>query len=266
MSEQDKKKQLAKWVDAHVDGLLKPEQQAQFDRALKSNAYLRGEVVKQQRIDDSLQRQFAAPSPEEVLRRALGDNHVAAVKPSRPRKRWAPAMKYAAIAAAFVLLVGGGSWIWLTLGGDEVVVPQPSRDLVAVYQETVDQGFNPNWVCKTDRQFFLTLYNRFGQGLLLASTMPPDIKAIGWSYGLAITPKTAYLLVDVKGHRSIVFIDEAKYDGPRQPPAEGKLHFHHRRIGDLILYEVTDLEQPGILEYFYEKELPEEWESGVMGR
>lgn len=265
MSEQDKKKQLAKWVDAHVDGLLKPEQQAQFDRALKSNAYLRAEIEKQKRIDDSLKRQFAAPSAEEVLQRAFGDNNLPTGKPSRRRKSWAPAMKYSAIAAAVALIVGGGSWVWLTLGGG-AVTPQPSRDLVAVFHETVDQGFKPNWVCKTDKQFFLTLYNRFGQGLLLASTMPPDIKALGWSYGLAITPKTAYLLADVKGHKSIVFIDEAGYERDWQLPADCKLHLHQRKIGDLILYEVTDLEEPGILEYFYEKELPEEWESGVMGQ
>jgi len=283
MSEQDKKKQIAKWVNAHVDGLLTPEQQKQFDRALSSNAYLRSEVAKQARIDEALKRRFAAPSADEVLRRALGENQSAepakktpkAPKaPKAPRREWSPVAKYASIAAAVLLMVGGGSWWWLyqpDIGGQTQVArssdsppsgPQ-SRDLKGVYDETIASGFTPKWVCKTDKQFFLTTYNRFGRGLLLAA-LPPDIKALGWSYGVAISPKTAYLLADVRGHKTIVFIDDAAYDGKQRPPTDCNLHMHYRRIDDLILYEISDLDQPAVLEYFYSKDIPEEWKSSAL--
>ncbi|OWY70720.1 hypothetical protein B7486_14030 [cyanobacterium TDX16] len=282
MSEQDKKKQIAKWVNAHADGLLTPEQQAQFDRALASNAYLRNEVAKQARIDEALKRQFAAPSADEVLRRALGEEKAAPQEkkakkpktPKAPRRDWSPIAKYASLAAAVLLMVGGGWWFWLyqpDIGGQTMVArssdappsgPQ-SRDLKGVYDETVASGFTPKWVCKTDKQFFLTTYNRFGRGLLLAA-LPPDIKALGWSYGLAISPKTAYLLADVRGHKTIVFIDDAAYDGKQRPPTDCALYMHYRRIDDLILYEISDLDQPAVLEYFYSKDIPEEWKSSAL--
>ena len=280
MSEQDKKKQIAKWVNAHADGLLTPEQQAQFDRALATNAYLRNEVAKQARIDESLKRRFAAPSADEVLRRALGENQTAAPAkkakkaPKAPRRDWSPMAKYASLAAAVLLMAGAGSWYWLyqpDIGGQTPVarssgappVGPQSRDLKGVYDETVASGFTPKWVCKTDKQFFLTTYNRFGRGLLLAG-LPPDIKALGWSYGVAISPKTAYLLADVRGHKVVVFIDEATYDGKQRSPADCSLYMHYRRIDDLILYEISDLDQPAMLEYFYSKDIPEEWKSSVL--
>lgn len=279
MSEQDKKKQIAKWVNAHADGLLTPEQQEQFDRALASNAYLRNEVAKQARIDEALKRRFAAPSADDVLRRALGEEKAAppakkSKKPKAPRRDWSPIAKYASLAAAVLLLVGAGSWYWLyqpDIGGQTQVArssgsppagPQ-SRDLKGVYDETVASGFTPKWVCKTDKQFFLTTYNRFGRGLLLAA-MPPDIKALGWSYGLAISPKSAYLLANVRGHKVVVFIDEAAYDGKQRPPTDCTLYMHYRRIDDLILYEISDLDQPAVLEYFYSKDIPEEWKSSAL--
>lgn len=267
MSEQDKKKQLAKWVDAHVDGLLKPDQQEKFDRALKSNAQLRDEVATQARIDESLKRQFAAPSAEEIIQRALGEkgSWAASNKGSR-RQWWTPAVKYASIAAAFLIIAGGGAWYWFEFAGGSSQVTHSgtgSRELLAVFEESVAAGFKPKWVCKTDKQFFLTTYNRFGHGLLLTA-MPPDIKVLGWSYSTALSPKTAYLLADVRGHQTMVFIDAIGHECAKLPPDGSAMHVYHRTIGDLNLFEMTDLDKPALLEHFYEKQLPDEWEDSVM--
>ncbi|RIK61764.1 MAG: hypothetical protein DCC65_18470 [Planctomycetota bacterium] len=269
--EQDKRRaQRERWINAHLDGLLKPDQQEQFRRALSSSKSLRDELETQSRIDESLRRSFAPPSAEDILARATGAKPAAATPPQKARRRfWTPAVKYTAIAAALLLLAGGGWWTWLSMqdaGAPTLqIVKKPeatSRSLYEVFADTVRQGFKPVWVCENDKQFFQTTYERFGHGLMLAATLPKDHKALGWSYGISISPTSAYLLCEANGRRSIVFIDKLERDKVARIDTQGDLSLHRREIGEMVLYEVTESSRPQMLEYFYEKdpgEVPDDW-------
>lgn len=269
--EQDKKnQQRERWISAHLDGLLKPDQQEQFNRALASSKSLRDEVERQRQIDDSLRRQFEPPSAEKILARVSGKKPESReLAPKASRKFWSPAVKYTAIAASLMLVAGGGWWTWVSMQVSDAptlqIAKKPeetSRSLFVVFADTVKQGFKPLWVCETDKQFFQTTYERFGHGLMLAATMPKDHKALGWSYGISISPTSAYLLCDVKGRKIIVFIDKADRDKGQPVTKEGDLRLHHREIGEMVLYEVSDSSRPQMLDYFYEKdatEVPADW-------
>lgn len=277
--EQDKKAQRARWINAHADGMLTPDQQAQFDRALAASKSLRDEVELQARISRTLKRQFEPPTADQILKRAASRQPAAKVKPdtspaaaagSRPARRfWTPAVKVTVIAASLAILAGGGWYGWLLMqestGPTLQIARRPeatNRALHEVFADTIRQGFKPVWVCEDDKQFFQTTYQRFGHGLMLAATLPKSHQALGWSYGLSISPTSAYLLCTVDGKKAIVFIDKADRDSGQTLPEGSELWLHRRKIGEMVLYEVSELDTPQMLEHFYEKdpdEVPDDW-------
>ncbi len=268
---QDKHQSQQRWINAHLDGLLTPEQQASFDRALASSASLREALSLSQRIKESLVRQFDPPDVEQILARvvegASPDDEITAFE--SPKRFWTRPMKLTAVAAGLVLVLIGGAWMWLHLqtgaGPSRPVAERPvppQRMLAEVYEDEVEKGFKPAWLCDNDMDFFLTTYNRFGRGLLLTA-LPPDIKAMGWTYGLSISTRTAYLLAEVRGEPVIVFIDRVAADPGQAPPDCSLLRYHRRQIGMLVLYEVSPSDKPLLLDYFYDRDLPDEWKEAA---
>ena len=69
-----------------------------------------------------------------------------------------------------------------------------------------------------------------------------------------------YALARVDGQPVVVFVDRAERDpSTLQEPTEG-LHLFRRPLGGLVLYELTPLEYPALLEQFF---LPSDGGGGV---
>ncbi len=218
-------------------------------------------------IDDAIRRQFEPPTGDAVLARVLAA--ASAADSGGTSLRIAPLRRRAlpwAIAAAVGLVVMAGSWRLVRPAispPDRGSVPSSilSGTLEQVYGQAVASGFRPAWKCKTDKQFAMTTYSRFGTGLLLAEH-EPALQPMGWSYCDSISRHTAMLLLSVNGRNVIVYIDRAEHDPGQKLPSDPRLKLFRKEIGPLVLYELSPLDRANVLDLFYRKEIPKDWLSG----
>lgn len=249
-------------IERHLDQQLQGEEQARFQQMIQDDEQLGAQLALQKRIDSAVQQMF---EPGEAEARVLGRMKASILEASAERTEPATARRSAVrrplrsrLAIAAVLALGAvGVWSiyhqvrdMLPTRPRDPYAPQPWRSLETVYRDTVKAGFEPDWVCRTDEVFAETLQARFGQPLLLAQSTP-DVAAMGWSYCNNISPKTIYLLARVRGEPVIVLIDRADQDKGQEPPRRKGLYIFRRQIGQLVLYELTPLSSPGLLDSFY---------------
>ena len=210
------------------------------------------------RIEQSLDRLFHPPEMPAALRDQLQSRVVSVVEDSpRPIRKRSPGY-----SAAVVVLAIGLSGIAVRLWIDALSGPakdssseyaaayhQPGevKPLVAVYAETVDAGFRPGWLCEDDREFAQTFDRRHGQPLLLRD-LPEGSRMLGLAYYGGLTPRTTSLLCEVDSQPVMVFIDNSSADAetPLTEPTD-QLNIFSRSMGDLMLFEVTPLDESRVL-------------------
>ncbi len=255
-------------VARYVDGLLSGAERADFERALETDGDLRRELEVQERLDQSLRRVMpytpreirfdldaaaeAAPAPPD-LRLVPADSPV-----EKTRERASPMsvpwrrLRWYAAAAA-VLLVAAVSVNILTRERVPVVPPEQ------VYARLVEGGFKPEFVCTTDEEFAKAVRERLGQALVARAA--DNLALIGWAYnrqyeGRLISFQTLVLMVRVDEVPVLVLMDRAREDRSVSVPKESGLRVFRRRIGDLVCYEVTPREKPGVLDLLYDPDRP----------
>ena len=118
-----------------------------------------------------------------------------------------------------------------------------------MYKEELRTGFEPDWVCEDDAEFARAFVEHFQVPLLLSS-LPGDVEALGLAYAHVLSSETIYLLARVEDDPVLVFVDrmEARGGRPLESPAE--LHLFSKRLGDLILYELTPRQEARLLDAF----------------
>jgi hypothetical protein len=224
-------------VDAYVDGALSVVEREAIEREMQSDRALAEEVRLQQWIDRELAGMFAY-EPAEVA--------PPAPIPIAGRRAW-----WAALAvAAVVVLAGVAAWLALGRGG------KPSRPERlfgpdAVYARMEARNFEPTFVCKDNAEFAAAVQKRLGSPLVIDDD--PGVKVLGWAYsaefpGRIIGEKTMILMCRLAEAHSVVLMDEARADRPLSLPAGSNLHLFRRQIGALVLYEVTPLDSPRVLD------------------
>jgi len=233
-------------LSAYSDDTLDEAQRAAFEQDLKMHPDLKHDVEAQKQIDTSLKRCCAAPDIDALLERARRKQGHATGHGDRLRQIGRLAAMVV-IGAAAVLAV---KWVMTpsrpAYQGTSYVV----LGLEPAYQQLVDDGFAPQWRCETDEEFAQTFGDRLGQPLVL-DNLPTTVAALGLSYVPAVSSDTIALLATVNEQPVIVFVDHTRaVDG--QPPSliGSGLNLFERRIGDLVLYEVTHLESPALLSRF----------------
>lgn len=159
--------------------------------------------------------------------------------------RW----RWAAMAAAVLLVAGAGSYWWFVIGGTA-----PYRWPAEIYQNQVVRGYEPQWACTTDAEFEQAVRTRFDEPALLPLATA-GVQIVGWAYGTPVlSNKTAALLTRVEGREVIVLIDRAERDANlrRAGSAAGYEHLNlfKRRLGGLVLYEVTPLDSARVIPAF----------------
>ncbi len=235
-------------LEAYLDGLLEGPDREAFERRIDEQPDLQA-AVRQHRAVDSALKRVIGPPPVARLDPA-GDGAGPARTPATGG--WRLAVKRLAVAAA---LAGGvfGTWqIYSVLRPDSGgYQPMAWRTLETVYRDEIKSGFEPSWVCENDEEFGDSFSKSHGQRLLLAQ-LPDRVSALGLAYCNSITLKTTYLLATVEDEPVIVFVDRRDRDAGQTLSPGSDLNLYSRHVGSLVLYELSPLDQPRLLDHFYD--------------
>jgi hypothetical protein len=269
-------------LDAYLDGLLSPAEREKFARRLATDLSLRAELELQRKIDRELRRQFQPPpvpsldvahSAAETSLEALqanGKHHRLPDPPAAdvsqlkspagigPRKGPWP-LKSSPLATASLILVATLAWIlvfWNLRPGAPHRVVFKERPLAEVYQETIAYGFEPYYVCEEEERFRSTFYYRHGAALKLGE-LPPGREMVGLSYPPSISRHSTAMLARVDGEEVMVFVDKLSRDRPIEPPPpESGLRMFRRELQGLVMYEVTPLDEPRMMDFLLPADPP----------
>ena len=236
--------------ESYLDGTLPVDQHTAFEARVASENGLRAEVDLQRAIDASITRLFthdngvALPVPSDQAPAHRGRRSILARLGSR--------QGVLAIAAAIALLAAAGWYTGVLDRGGLLVSGTPSGLIAAddLYGREKSAGFVPDWKCEDDAQFAAVTNDRFGQPLLVKPD--PRIEVAGWTYrGPVLSDNTAVLLAKVDGRDVMVAVDDKKNDRRLRVKPQTGLHVFSKRIGRLVLYEITPRDEPGVLPLFY---------------
>lgn len=244
-------------LDAFLDGTLPPREHARMLRRLAAEPRLRAERERQASLDASLTRLFSPPAPLTPPAEESPSPPRRAAPRTAPRQR--QRLRLAAMAAIIVIGFGYAGWTLTDFvlsnsifGTQAPYAPRASQDpttFVAAYHAIVGGGFQPDWVCQTDAQFADAFRRQLGQPMLFHPD-PPAVVMTGLSYRWVLSPNTLVFLGTVRGTQALVFADRAERDQSYTLPADSGLHLFRKQIGALVLYELTPLNEPVLLNHF----------------
>lgn len=224
--------ELAGSLDAYLDGRLNPAQAAALAASAERDPALKREWRLQHRVDDSIRRAFAVPP-------AIAPGASIPLRAAADKGTRATRFRALALAAAVALGVGG---YWAFVGspaGDGGRIDAP-----AAYQSALDVGFQPAWVCDNDQEFAAYTKDRFGTPWTVAPA--PGLVLVGWRYSSNVLgPEASMLLATQDQAKIVVLADRAEHARALKGTAD--LRVHSRTLGDVVLYEISPLDQPAII-------------------
>lgn len=252
-----------------------------------------------QLLSESLANSFALPDSDAVADRILAsilrddapvadtldNNEIASSKvlnpvseatdsPRRTIRRWSvPVRRVVAVAAVMLGLVGSWMiWNYFNNPASKTIDPyqQPHRTSAQIYASAATDS-EPFWVCKDQRQFMTTFWQRLGYGAKLKSSLPDGAVALGLSYADSISENSILLGGTYRDTEPVVVIidrldadDASDTTGPKYEkpdPATG-LKIYRREAPPLVFYEISKLDHPVLLESIEPAEMPDEWIPG----
>ncbi len=271
----------ADWLDLYIDGLLDDAGRQAFEAELARNADLRAQLALQGRIDSGLKAgcairpdldiSFGSPARAEAPETRSGPASASAIPapaqagsvPARARSESLARLKWYVGVAAVLML---GALVFRQYVG----VPSEVKyiDPESLYTRLELGGFEPEFVCKDDAEFVAAVVKRLGSGLLV--TPASGLTVLGWAYGKdyegrIIGPDTLVLMVKVSDpaegpgtpgrppgsgpHHVLVLMDRTSSDRALPTRCEKTgLRLFRREVGPLVLYEVTPLNAPSVLD------------------
>ena len=236
-------------LEAYLDGSMPPDELAEFERLLTTDAEAALEVELQRQIDARLRKSFRVPELssaqiEQVLSDRDQPSVLSGLSSSRHTRRFL-LVAVGGLAATIACILF--AWQW-----SHRIDLEPyfrARPLVEIYREMVNQGFRPYYFCEDEDRFRFTFEKRQNVPLRLAE-MPAERRMIGLSYSGGLSRNTTAMLCYVGQTPVVVFIDRREEDIPMAANnPDTNLRVFRKRIGDLVLYEVTPLETANIMDY-----------------
>ena len=209
------------------------------------------ELQLQEKIDASLARTFLSTPAEESVHREKMETLISNSKLNERPNVAAPkvATLIWALAASVLLLIGFAIWLSNQGPSDPDYV---RRQLATLYEDTVDRGFKPYYVCDDPDRFAAEFEKRQGVPLRLGK-MPEHKQMVGISYIGGVSRKTTSMLGSVNGKPVLVFVDNLSDDDEQMRSQVGKHDGYHvsRATKDgLVFYEISEYEDAQLIEYF----------------
>ncbi len=234
-------------IDSYLDGAMSGAERSAFETRAQSDETLARELSLQRAADDSLRRQFKPPAApiglpgraEGPAGRIDGTSGGALESAGRPRRRKVSTPLAAAALILLAVIVG-----YFTLNGSPF---GPSHSSAAeVYKRVVDGGFKPEWVCEGPEQFAQYTKDRFGRPWHIDQEQGTTL--VGWRYSAdLLSPDESLLLATRDGQKIVVVADSAA--NARRVRAGDGLRVHERETGGLVMYEISPLDQPVIINH-----------------
>jgi hypothetical protein len=233
-------------VDAYLAGELRGEALASFEWRLRTDEVLAAEVAAQRRLGQALRGAFAEPGAQVfTVPDPVPDTSGVVAGRIGPSRRWY------GVAAAAIMVIGAGVAAYAMLGrGDKRLIPG-EQTAAEVYAAVLKGGFKPPVVCPNEPALFAELVkNRLGVDLFPDFARGVGVALTGWGYsnhwGTPLGPGTLVLLAERGEAKIIVIMDRLKSDRMVAPPKAGARMFR-KVAGDLVLYEITPLDEPIVL-------------------
>lgn len=243
-------------IERYLDGSLSVEEATAFERALAGDAAMRDELRCAREVEASLRRTFTPP--KQGLTPYLVEQ--------RPIVGWFTRHgQWLGVAALIVLTLTLALYfspMFRSAAPPPFPQPGPSTATESLYRSLSRGGWNPSWTCGNDNEFAQSVVDQLGAPLLVRDDDAPDMVLVGWlylPYGMdpIITDKTMTLMVTHDEAHIMVMIDRAENteNRPTVMP-DSDLRIFEQRVGDLIAYEITPLEEPVVLPRMF---IPESW-------
>lgn len=225
-------------IDAYLAGELDAAAGAAVEQRAGADPAFRAELESQRALQQQLRAVFEPP--------AMGLSDVPGSTPAvvgrlGPRRWWI------GVAAAAAVVALGVTGYLMTRSEDLSGVRTPDQ----VYATIVRRGFKPAIVCPNDPAEFARLVKgRLGVALTPMLAADSGIALTGWGYqsdwGTPLGPGTMMLLAKKGDAKIVVFIDRVKNDRTMPEPGGGK-HLYRKTTGELVLYEISPLNEPIVL-------------------
>jgi hypothetical protein len=236
-------------VAAYADDALPPDERARFESELASNSALREELELQATLDASLNRLFEYSEAETQAQGPAGDlplvapaTPVAGRAAIPPQARRSPFLRYFALAASLLIVAAAG---WYFVRPDPHLIP-PEQ----VWTNIQNVNFVPSWKCENEKVFRDYLNVKLGESFAIDES--ESLKVVGWGYGVdykfyPLSKSTLTLINKVGDTHAIVLIDKVENERNLTVPASTGLHLYKKRVGNLVLYEMSPLPEPHVL-------------------
>ena len=256
------KEQSDPQLDDFVDGRLDEGSAAAFQQRLMDDPELQKQVDMDHRVADAIKRQCTPPTFPAQLRDAihshaagtrgsedgvecasppLGDRSATAVRTFQLRLLLVLAASVAAVAIGWQLTL-----LQLEKKGDS---RYQQITMSAVYDESVERGFEPLWECPPLR--FAMTFSRRQKVPLLLQDLPEGVEMVGLSYLAGLQPTSTCMLARVRGIEVLVWVEQQSRDRQVTPPAKGSnLALYREEKFGLVFYEVSPLPEPALLPHF----------------
>jgi hypothetical protein len=244
-------------VDAYLDGLFEPAEREACEHQLSAHPEIAHEVELQARIDAALKRLYpVAQVPQQQVSEVL-DAAAASVQ-TKPRRRLPQRNMSRPIRIALIGLAAGLAWVIVAWQGENqpAITPffQP-RPVALVYQDVVENGFQPYYECHEADRFAATFQRRQGQALRLAA-LPAGSRMLGLSYAGGLSHETTAMLCEVDGQPVMVFVDRLANDLPIASQHDAnKINVHRVARDGLVLYEVSPFEAARVIDFLVSQDV-----------
>ena len=237
--------------EAFLDGTASDKARAAIASAMENDEAMRDQAALQASVDAALRRVFSPPSPQRVLE-AIGQRQPEAKVASHHERNRLVQRRWAVAAILALGIVGVYRTVNFLFPERDEYPRREWQTLDGWYATVVANDLRPDWVCRDDQEFQTAIRRRLGQALTLAPR-PDEVSVGGLAYANAISERTMMVLGRVRGEPAVVFVDRADRDrGPSVSEGSGLKVYRHR-LGDLVLYEVSHLDHPVLLDFI---ELP----------
>lgn len=232
-------------IARYLDGLLEGDQLREFEAAFQGDIDLRSAIDADRRIIAGLRAALGPVPPPPALPSVLSEQGNERAPQSKNLRTL--------LGLAAVLAIVAGIGIAYNAGrSGSSPFATPKLEPAAVFRAAHDRGFQPAWVCEDDAQMLTFTRDRFKRGLLF--TPIPGAALIGWGYANgALSEQTATLFVEHADHRIVLLVDRSGHDRKLQDPsiADPSLRMFKRVVGKFVLYEITPLNKPVVLDAAY---------------